>query len=319
VPTFCRTLDTDVNDLNPSTEHRWTTRFNRAVQNYHSAQGQFIEARKRGLPTPQGCRNEKEDEDQVIEDFKQRRRKVGGWEILFALYERLEGIRFQYSTLEQLDGLEKLRHLTADILSWILDVASYNLDQSQNNPNNLIAVLISHNHLSLQCAVNYAESEIKCSLSSFQALEESLLSPRHSPESSLNYKWSSILSIPKNIFSALVTPRQSSELLSSSSPSVSTPNTNTMSSSYSPQHSPPQPSLHFERNHDEDGDGDHNHPNTNTEEFPSESLQDLHSSIQNLKDCIVGVINWIYETELYFGSRGDEVRTFRWIFLKAHS
>jgi hypothetical protein len=42
---------------------------------------------------------------------------------------------------------------------------------------------------------------------------------------------------------------------------------------------------------------------------------DVIAYVQLLKDCIVGTLNWIYETELYFGKKGDEIRTFHWIFL----
>ncbi|KAF8168667.1 hypothetical protein K438DRAFT_1983809 [Mycena galopus ATCC 62051] len=38
--------------------------------------------------------------------------------------------------------------------------------------------------------------------------------------------------------------------------------------------------------------------------------------LRGLKDCIVGTLNWGYDTELYFGSKGDEVRQFGWVFLK---
>ncbi|KAJ7472059.1 isoprenoid synthase domain-containing protein [Mycena latifolia] len=38
--------------------------------------------------------------------------------------------------------------------------------------------------------------------------------------------------------------------------------------------------------------------------------------VQGLKDGIVGTINWSYETELYFGVKGDEIRQFGWVFLR---
>lgn len=44
-------------------------------------------------------------------------------------------------------------------------------------------------------------------------------------------------------------------------------------------------------------------------------LSDVTSYVQALRDCIVGTINWAYETELYFGKKGEEIRTFGWIFL----
>ncbi|KAJ7102908.1 isoprenoid synthase domain-containing protein [Mycena epipterygia] len=47
-------------------------------------------------------------------------------------------------------------------------------------------------------------------------------------------------------------------------------------------------------------------------ELPADSKIYLHG----LKDCIVGTLNWSYETELYFGSKGDEVRQFGWVFLR---
>ncbi|KAF9484612.1 terpenoid synthase [Pholiota conissans] len=37
--------------------------------------------------------------------------------------------------------------------------------------------------------------------------------------------------------------------------------------------------------------------------------------IRALKDCIVGTVHWIYETELFFGKKGSEIRNFGWIFV----
>lgn len=45
------------------------------------------------------------------------------------------------------------------------------------------------------------------------------------------------------------------------------------------------------------------------------TLKDLHSCVQALKDCVAGTVNWVYETELYFGKKGEEIRTFGWVFL----
>ncbi|KAJ7102893.1 isoprenoid synthase domain-containing protein [Mycena epipterygia] len=43
---------------------------------------------------------------------------------------------------------------------------------------------------------------------------------------------------------------------------------------------------------------------------------DSKAYLRGLKDCIVRTLNWSYETELYFGSKGDEVRQFGWVFLR---
>ncbi|KAF8196959.1 hypothetical protein BJ912DRAFT_1056047 [Pholiota molesta] len=37
--------------------------------------------------------------------------------------------------------------------------------------------------------------------------------------------------------------------------------------------------------------------------------------IKALQDCIVGTVHWIYETELFFGKKGSEIRNFGWIFV----
>jgi len=41
----------------------------------------------------------------------------------------------------------------------------------------------------------------------------------------------------------------------------------------------------------------------------------VQNYITRLKDCIVGTVNWLYETELYFGKKGSEIRTFGWVFI----
>ena len=43
-------------------------------------------------------------------------------------------------------------------------------------------------------------------------------------------------------------------------------------------------------------------------------LEQVKRYIQALKDCIVGSTHWLYETELFFGKKGAEVRTFGWVF-----
>lgn len=46
-----------------------------------------------------------------------------------------------------------------------------------------------------------------------------------------------------------------------------------------------------------------------------ETLITVRNYITRLKDCIVGTVNWLYETELYFGKKGSEIRTFGWVFI----
>ncbi|KAJ7606736.1 isoprenoid synthase domain-containing protein [Mycena polygramma] len=49
---------------------------------------------------------------------------------------------------------------------------------------------------------------------------------------------------------------------------------------------------------------------------PTPLSSDSQLYLRGLKDCIVGTLNWSYETELYLGAKGDEVRQFGWVFLR---
>ena len=55
--------------------------------------------------------------------------------------------------------------------------------------------------------------------------------------------------------------------------------------------------------------------NSSSETVSNETLTAVQNYITRLKDCIVGTVNWLYETELYFGKKGSEIRTFGWVFI----
>ncbi|KAG7440987.1 terpenoid synthase [Guyanagaster necrorhizus] len=46
-----------------------------------------------------------------------------------------------------------------------------------------------------------------------------------------------------------------------------------------------------------------------------QECDDLMLWMQGLRDCIVGHTNWVYETDLFFGTKGEEVRGFGWVFM----
>jgi len=54
---------------------------------------------------------------------------------------------------------------------------------------------------------------------------------------------------------------------------------------------------------------------SSTETVSNETSTVVQNYITSLKDYIVGTINWLYETELYFGKKGSEIRTFGWVFI----
>jgi hypothetical protein len=55
--------------------------------------------------------------------------------------------------------------------------------------------------------------------------------------------------------------------------------------------------------------------NNSSETVSNETLIAVQDYITRLKDCMVGTVNWLYETELYFGKKGSEIRTFGWVFI----
>ena len=47
----------------------------------------------------------------------------------------------------------------------------------------------------------------------------------------------------------------------------------------------------------------------------SKLIGSLDAYIHVLRDYISGNVHWFYETELYFGTKGEEVKAFGWVFL----
>jgi malonyl CoA-acyl carrier protein transacylase len=67
------------------------------------------------------------------------------------------------------------------------------------------------------------------------------------------------------------------------------------------------------------GSSEASYLDTNNDEIKAQTAdqrreEDVKRYIQALKDCIVGSVHWVYETELFFGKKGGEVRTFGWVF-----
>jgi hypothetical protein len=44
-------------------------------------------------------------------------------------------------------------------------------------------------------------------------------------------------------------------------------------------------------------------------------FDDVRLYTQGLRDIMIGTVHWLYETDLYFGEKGEEVRAFGWVFL----
>ena len=42
---------------------------------------------------------------------------------------------------------------------------------------------------------------------------------------------------------------------------------------------------------------------------------DVRAYVQGLRNCMVGTLHWIYETDRFFGDARDDVRASGWVFL----
>lgn len=56
-------------------------------------------------------------------------------------------------------------------------------------------------------------------------------------------------------------------------------------------------------------------PPNQTLEMEETNINDLLQLIQTLKDMVIGTIHWGYEAELFFGSKGHEMRDYGWVFV----
>ncbi|KAJ8075495.1 hypothetical protein PM082_021125 [Marasmius tenuissimus] len=51
------------------------------------------------------------------------------------------------------------------------------------------------------------------------------------------------------------------------------------------------------------------------EEWDTGTSNDVSLFMQGLKDCMVGSLNWAFESEMFFGQKGAAIRSFGWVFL----
>lgn len=46
---------------------------------------------------------------------------------------------------------------------------------------------------------------------------------------------------------------------------------------------------------------------------------EIRRYLRGLRDWIAGFVNWLYETQLFLGEKGNEVRAFGWVFIPVPS
>ena len=45
--------------------------------------------------------------------------------------------------------------------------------------------------------------------------------------------------------------------------------------------------------------------------------EDVRAYVRGLRDCIVGTLHWLYETDRFFGDTGEDVRSSGWAFVSS--
>ncbi|KAJ2920476.1 hypothetical protein H1R20_g16618, partial [Candolleomyces eurysporus] len=203
-------------------------------------------------------------------------------------------------------GLHQFTLWAIDIVAWILDIFSYAsgfTGTTRCDSHNLISLLTTHKNLSVQGAMNYAGGMVKEALEEFDRLERELSPPTGGSGSgsgggvtSGEGAWGWLDFVKSAVgFSGDVSvgrrPRSDCKFL-----------TDAVMGSPPTDHDDARLNLGMGRAAGSTGGA-------------KSSPEQTARYIQALKDYIVGSIHWGYETELYFGQKGDEVRLFGWVFL----
>ncbi|KAF8919197.1 isoprenoid synthase domain-containing protein [Mucidula mucida] len=120
----------------------------------------------------------------TIDGYMSSLDEYSGVYVILDMVELVEGLRIP----EHTDESQRFRSTAARIISYVLDIVSFNTAQSSvpNSPN-LIAVIMAQESLSLQAALQYAGDMIKDAITDLSVLETSLM--RAAPASS----WSSLI------------------------------------------------------------------------------------------------------------------------------
>ncbi|KAK2467452.1 hypothetical protein APHAL10511_000307 [Amanita phalloides] len=202
-----------------------------------------------------------------------------------------------------LHALDTLRDLAAEIVALSTDVVSYAKFQSaraqqhpppDHIPHNVVMVCMLTRNLSAQGAINIVMKRLKERIRAFLELEQCLHTLRDSEPSagrllslssySYSYSYSWILDSIKLVGKAIMNAPGSGGSLSDQQQQQETPLIKSLCSL--------RPSAGL-----------------------SQLIRDLDASVRVLRDYIAGHIHWFYETEFYFGSKGEDVKAFGWVFL----
>ena len=276
-----------ISRLKTTTTPRWQKQFTNSLLALRDAQLRTISYQRKGTIL-------------ALDDYIDLSRDLSGLRMVFDLVESSEGLNLDLTemTLDDADDFRMLRRVAAEFiaLSFVRsspsqiqrtknlplnskDIFMLNNDQLAANKLNVVEVLMTERDLSLQAAVNEAAHLVKEEFDAFQRLETSLWG-RH-PRENANGSPASGLKEQNATLGATLSTWIRKPLSRSSS------RTN-LAALFSA---------------------------SEATKWDTSTANDASLFLQGLRDCMGGSLHWAYETELFFGSKGEAIRNFGWIFL----
>ncbi|KAF9266187.1 hypothetical protein L218DRAFT_100396 [Marasmius fiardii PR-910] len=215
----------------------------------------------------------------VLDDYVDFSRDLSGLRAVFDLVESSEGLNLDLTELrlDDADDLRMLRRFAAEFITLSFDIFSVNNDQLNKSKLNIIEVLMSQRELSIQAAINQAGHLVKDKFDALKSLESALWS-RH----------------PRGN-SDIMPPSKNAGLGATLATWIRSPLSRSNSrTNLAALYSTSEPSK-----------------------WDMNTVNDVSLFLQGLKDCMGGSLNWAYETQLFFGTKGEAIRNFGWIFLSS--
>ncbi|PFH45987.1 hypothetical protein AMATHDRAFT_8405 [Amanita thiersii Skay4041] len=294
-----KNISADLSRFSSRAPPNWHANFAAHAAAYRHAQLNALQP----PPPHQGEYTEEARQQTLTDTFISQRRHTSGAYLLFDLIQLALGHRIPVSSelnlsnppgveLKILSQVDIMKSLAADIVALSSDLVSYNSFQSTTAPHqhklphNAISLCMHAKHLSAQGATNQIARLVKQKIQDFLEAEQTLQSFHPSRYPPVDDFRSSGDRSPA-LYSWIKLPIQTLSGLLSSSPSTPTTTTSCQSD--------------------------------DSDEYHVKLFLDAADTVQVLRDYIAGAVHWFYETELYFGTKGEEVKAFGWVFLNAPS
>ncbi|KAG9225377.1 hypothetical protein PLEOSDRAFT_1069096 [Pleurotus ostreatus PC15] len=205
---------------------------------------------------------------------------ASGFRIIFLLAEVIKELHLP----PNVQLLEQLADSALKIIVGSLQLVSYNLHASKKSNGNAVAIVMSLREISLQGALKVCMGECRKNVETYRTVERAIL---------VGLSGEAPPPMPPRKPRPLAGHTRASSSIWSWIPFVA------------PQEAPappaPEPAPLL--------------PVLEVEEWDDDVKDDVRSYVNGLRDCVVGYIHWLYETEIYFGQLGDEVRATGWTFL----